>query len=300
MQTEEGNDLKFTSRGKRRLQFFRILPCAIFFFSGLLLKAQSEPFPFHQLIQKLDGIKTLRADVTIFTSGKTMGKDSEIFKSSGKLYAVVPNQLRMDMEIRKGLLGTKNQGTPISTTLLYNGKTLWLTARRKSNWLPAITLDVSKLENEAPELFSQNRMAWLNNPAFDLFELDPDRLKFLGTERLPSGKTYRVEGPVKKEFAKFFGTRAFAFEKSSAPSQIKLWVGMENGITYQAVMLDPQEKILGRMKLTHVALNQPLEESRFQGSFPKNLTPIDITPMFEKILSEKSSKQSLPDQEKKP
>lgn len=262
----------------------RLLYTLFLFFLAVRLTGsagRSEPSRVQSLVQglkqKLLRFKSLQADIE-YTGGTLTGPKSAPLVGSGKLFAQSPDRLRVDMV-------TRMQGdSRIKTELVLDGKILWVRVDSPSESPPFVgRLNFDKLRSQFPKFFAASGIG-LNNPAGDLGQLNPDSIRFLGKTKLQGRETCVLEGSVSKTVPSFL---SLGDEDRGKLARMKIWVGLEDGITYQAILLTQDGREITRMRLTRVILNAPLSAALFRFVPPRGVTPLDMTGSMEEEIQEK-------------
>ncbi len=236
------------------------------------------------LRKKMEKQKTLKGHLDLVSQFSEDQQKSELLKGHGELYVAAPRRFRMDMVA--DLQGTpEHKATRVKSQIILDGKNLWFKVDNSepgSSFLGHV--DFRELVRKFPKVFSTGDGYY--DPADELSELDWKSLKLLGKDSYEGKKRYILEGKLKSPIASLF---PFGSKEKRESLKVKVWVGVEDGITYQSSMLDSNGKELGRMTLSKVLKNPTFNPNVFHFSPPKGVTPIDMTPMMEDELQSKNS-----------
>lgn len=232
--------------------------------------SQQDSAIIQALRQKLAHVNTVQADIELSSSQTLNGKSVHFLTSKGKLYAALPSRLRLDMTTQV------MDSDPVKTDIYRDAHLLWLVVKDPSKETASFLgkLDLDELQKKLPQISAEA----LNNPALDLMALNLSDAKILSKSALDNIPVYVLEGKLNPQTS-----IPTPFETAAGSDvRIRLWVGVHDGLTYQAVMLDKASQEKARMQLANVKINGIPDQNVFQFQPPQGIAPQDMTPFIER------------------
>jgi outer membrane lipoprotein-sorting protein len=274
----------------------RIHPFTRFFFPLFLFfvfaspcnSAQQQVYSLVKSLQeKFSHAKSLEGDFSLTLHGLQNASGPVLLKANGRVF-VLDTNLRMETIMHSIFKNGKQINMHV--LFLFKDNTLWEKAKMLSSDSENFFLgkmDANALMQAFPQLFHGNNFLDFLNPAAGVTQLNPEKTNILGEAVLGVDKTKTVllESPP------WLLSQALNFPiQTDNPTiaSIHMWVGTENGISYQTTLVDKNGKTWMRFVFTRLRVNPRLSPGLFLFSPPKDAQVIDLTPfmieLFRKTL----------------
>ena len=235
---------------------------------GLHVKAEGDELTdvLNDIQNKIKNLKSYQAKIEMVF----LQTDRGIMELNGEIKFVRPDKLRMEIGV-KGEDRTKQY-------MYSDGLTMW-------QYMPffklASKVDLAALKKEFPEAKGLvEDQSKVESPVADV---QKENIKYLGIEDLSGEQTYVFEGKLNEE-------RKENMDLPQDVSQVKIWVGVNDGLQRKAEYYDSDGNLVFYQVLKDVKVNIDIPDSEFTFEQPEGINVVDSTNQARQILEEQQNK----------
>lgn len=240
--------------------------------------AQTTSFLIHRLQNKVSHLSSFTGSFLFaFQKKKDYRYPLRVY---GKIY-IFHHWMRMDSKIQIGSYSAKK----LKSVFYLNSSGLWETVSSKGKIAFTAHADPKRIEKDDPRYFIHRRFVDFLNPAAMITQIRLKQTHFLGRSILRNHETLIFEVKNPNQIQSF----NLPSGKKIKVSQIKLWIGAENGICYQGLFLNRKNQVISKFKFYHLILNPKISLTRFYFLPPKKRNVHDLTPFMEKIFKKRNA-----------
>lgn len=235
---------------------------------GLHVKAEGDELTdvLNDIQNKIKNLKSYQAKIEMVF----LQTDRGIMELSGEIKFVRPDKLRMEIGV-KGEDRTKQY-------MYSDGLTMW-------QYMPffklASKVDLAALKKEFPE--AKGLVEDQSKVGSPVADVQKENIKYLGIEDLSGEQTYVFEG-------KLNGERKENMDLPQDVSQVKIWVGVNDGLQRKAEYYDSDGNLVFYQVLKDVKVNIDIPDSEFTFEQPEGINVVDSTNQARQILEEQQNK----------
>jgi outer membrane lipoprotein-sorting protein len=245
----------------------------LYFLTSALGYAQVKTSLVQRLQKKISNLSSFESSF-IFSFQKK-NNDHHPLTVSGRIY-ILNHWMRMDSKIHMD--GNSHQ--KLKSSFYLNSTGFWEVVSSQGKTALIAHADPKMIKKKFSNYFLHRRFVDFLNPAAVITQVHSKQTQFLGETTLRNIKTFVFKIKNPNEIQSF----NLPSGKKIKISQIKLWLGTENGICYQELFLGDKDHIISTFELYHFIPNPKISAAKFYYFPPGEKHIHNLTPFMEKIL----------------
>ncbi|HDM08603.1 MAG TPA: outer membrane lipoprotein carrier protein LolA [Candidatus Omnitrophica bacterium] len=232
---------------------------------GLHVTAEDDELAkvLNDIQNKIKNLKSYQAKIEMVFLQTERG----IMELTGEIKFVRPDKLRMEIGV-KGEDRTKQY-------MYSDGLTMW-------QYMPffklASKVDLAALKKEFPQ--AKDLVEGQSKVESPVADVQKENIKYLGIKDLDGEKVYVFEGQLSED-------RKQNMDLPQSVSQVKIWVGVNDGLQRKAEYYDSDGNLVFYQVLKDVKVNIDIPASEFTFKQPEGINVLDSTDQARQILKKK-------------